>query len=105
MGYSRQQFVNALDELQVKGFIDIKHRGRGGRKPTEGTGDYTLYWIDDRWKQFDTEEQASIKPPRIPRRKDIRKNQGFALIWKDREKGGERLRRAISTRNEKQNSV
>ena len=84
MGYSRQQFRDAIDELQWKGFIDIKHQGKGGRKPAKGTGDMTTYWIDDRWKDYGTDE---FKPPRNPRKKDTRKGRGFGSIWQVRERG------------------
>jgi len=75
-GFSNDQFRNAIDELQGKGFIDIKHLGKGGRKPAEGTGDVSKYWIDDRWKKYGNED---FKPPRKPRKKDKRNGRGWAL--------------------------
>lgn len=77
-GFSRQQFRDAIDELQQKGLIDIAHTGKGGRKPAKGsTGDATRYWIDDRWINYGTE---NFKPARNPRNKDTRKNRGWSLI-------------------------
>ena len=78
-GISRFKFRNAIDELQQKGLIDITHRGQGGRKPQEGTGDVSLYWIDDRWKEWGTDEYRS---PRKPRKRDSRKDRGWALYHK-----------------------
>lgn len=75
-GFSRVQFRDGIDELQEKGFIDIKHQGKGGRKPQKGTGDVSLYWIDDRWQKWGTD---GFKPPRKPRKKDLRKGRGWAL--------------------------
>jgi len=74
-GYSRDQFRNGIDELQTNGFLDITHLGKGGRKPHRGTGDVTLYWIDDRWKDWGTE---NFRAPRKPRTKDTRKGRGWA---------------------------
>jgi hypothetical protein len=79
-GFSRVQFRDAIDELQNKGLIDITHHGRGGRRPQRGTGDVSTYWIDDRWKAWGTDE---YRPPRKPRKKDKRKDRGWALYhWK-----------------------
>ena len=78
-GFSRVQFRDAIDELQDKGLIDITHQGRGGRKPLRGTGDVSLYWIDDRWKKWGTNE---YRPPRKPRKRDSRKDRGWALYHK-----------------------
>lgn len=78
-GFSRVQFRNAIDELQQKGFIDIRHMGRGGRKPTNkvtAESDATKYWIDDRWQDYDTD---AFRPPRKPRKKDTRKDRGWSL--------------------------
>ena len=75
-GFTRDQFRNAIDELQQKGFIDITHQGKGGRKPAKGTGDVSKYWIDDRWKNYGSED---FKPPRNPRVKDKRKGRGWSL--------------------------
>ena len=72
MGLSRQSFVNAIDELQAKGFIDITHQGRGGRKPRAGEGDFSTYKLDDRFMDFDEEKNVSRLPPKNPRTKDNR---------------------------------
>ena len=77
-GFSRDQFRNAIDELQLKGLIDITHLGKGGRKPSSGTGDCTKYFIDIRWCDFDDESKRSMRPPRKPRKKDGRKGRGWA---------------------------
>jgi hypothetical protein len=79
-GYSKNQFRNAIDELQLKGLIDIKHQGRGGRKPLNGTSDMSLYWIDNRWEDYGTE---NFKPARNPRRKDTRHDRGWAKLMND----------------------
>jgi hypothetical protein len=81
-GFTRKQFRNAIDELQEKGLLDITHRGRGGRTPKEGEGDFTTYWLDDRWMEYETDD---FRPPRKPRTKDGRKDRGFALLMRDPE--------------------
>ncbi len=78
-GYSRDQFVKCIDELQAKGFIDITHQGKGGRKPQKGTGDVSTYWVDDRWKDWGADTMENFRPPRNPRMKDNRKNRGWSL--------------------------
>nr|BDD46984.1 hypothetical protein 2 [Desulfobacteraceae bacterium] len=75
-GYSRDQFRNGIDELQRKGFIDITHQGKGGRKPAKGTGDVSRYWIDDRWREYGTDD---FRLPRKPRQKDTRQGRGWKL--------------------------
>ena len=90
-GFSRSTHRNAIDELQIKGFIDIKHLGKGGRKPSKGTGDVTKFWIDDRWTDFNLESQKSNRPPRKPRGKEKRQNRGFQSIWKDKKKAAAML--------------
>jgi len=82
-GFSTKQFRNAIDELQAKGFIDITHQGHGGRKPKEGEGDFTTFWIDDRWTEYGTDD---FRPPRKPRGKEMRKDRGWALLMKDPKK-------------------
>ena len=82
-GFSKDQFRKAIDELQQKGFIDITHQGKGGRKPANGTGDVSLYWIDDRWKEYGTND---FRPPRNPRIKDTRKGRGWALYHSQKNK-------------------
>lgn len=101
-GISRKQFVKAIDELQGKGFIDIKHQGKGGRKPAKGTGDVSTYWIDDRWKDYGTDD---FRPPRNPRKKDRRKGRGFGLIWQNREKGEAMNKKAHETIKSKKLSI
>ena len=81
MGYSPDQFRNAIDGLQKKGFIDITHLGKGGRKPAKGQGDATKYLIDDRWREF--ENGRAVKPPKKPRKPDNRKGRGWGLYWQD----------------------
>ena len=76
-GFSSDQFRNAIDELQLKGLIDIKHQGKGGRKPANGQGDATQYWIDDRWIDYGTEY---FRPARNPRVKDTRRGRGWKMI-------------------------
>jgi hypothetical protein len=101
-GISRKTFVKAIDELQRKGFIDITHLGKGGRKPAKGTGDVTTYMIDDRWRDYGTLE---FRPPRKPRRKDKRKGRGFALIWKDEKKANEMVAKRNRTILEKRKQI
>jgi hypothetical protein len=83
-GFSRGQFRNAIDELQRKGFIDITHLGKGGRKPSNGTGDSTMYALDDRWREYDSTSGKAKIPPRMPRKKDTRMDRGFQKYWADR---------------------
>jgi len=82
-GFSSKQFRNAIDELQAKGLIDIYHQGHGGRKPKDGEGDFTTFWIDDRWTEYGTND---FRPPRKPRHKDGRQSRGWALLMKDAKK-------------------
>lgn len=77
-GFSRGQFRDGIDELQSKGFIDITHRGQGGRKPLKGMADSSRYWLDDRWKFYGTPD---FKPARMPRQKDTRQGRGWSLMW------------------------
>ena len=97
MGYSSKQFRNGLDELQSKGFLDITHIGKGGRKPLKGNADCSKYFIDERWRQFGTPE---FKPARKPRQKDTRKNRGWALLMGDPE-----TKKEILARRKKQKPV
>jgi hypothetical protein len=80
-GFSRAQFRNGIDELQAKGFLDITHMGVGGRKPKDGEGDSTKYFLDHRWRNFDIETQRAVKPPRNPRTPDRRSDRGFQQYW------------------------
>ncbi|PQP34449.1 hypothetical protein C6A37_07745 [Desulfobacteraceae bacterium SEEP-SAG9] len=75
-GFSRKKFRNAIDELQQKGLIDIKHLGKGGKKPANGMGDVSKYWIDDRWTDYGTDQ---FRPPRNPRTKVTRTDRGWAV--------------------------
>ncbi len=85
-GFSRQTFNRAIYELQFKGFIDITHRGKGGRPPAKGTGDMHKYRIDDRWRDYDSQAKESLRPPRKPKTKDKRQDRGFALLMNDPKK-------------------
>jgi hypothetical protein len=80
-GFSRRDFRNAIDELQIKGFIDITHLGKGGRKPETGDGDSTMYYLDTRWKEYDEVTQRAIRPPRNQRKRDTRQGMGWVLYW------------------------
>ncbi len=75
----RKTFRNAIDELQLKGFIDLTHQGKGGRPPINGGGDMSTYWIDDRWEEYGTDD---FRPPRNPRVKDTRQDRGWYLYNK-----------------------
>ena len=81
LGYSRTQFRNAIDGMQLKGFLDITHQGQGGRKPAKGQGDATKYLIDDRWREF--KNGRAVKPPRNPRKPDKRQGRGWGLHWEE----------------------
>ncbi|MBW2643495.1 MAG: hypothetical protein JRC89_09025 [Deltaproteobacteria bacterium] len=89
-GYSSNQFRNGIDELQAKGLLDIAHQGKGGRKPLKGMADVSLYWIDDRWKEYGTDE---FRPARNPRKKDTRKYRGWALLMNDPKRKKEIIRK------------
>jgi hypothetical protein len=92
-GFSSDQFRNAIDELQTKGLIDIKHLGKGGRKPVKGSGDVSKYWMDDRWQDYGTD---AFRPPRKPRKKDTRRDRGWTMINKNPE-----LKKAIIEKRNK----
>jgi len=79
-GFSRVKFRNAIDELQQKGFIDITHQGKGGRKPVEGTGDVSQYAIDNRWKKYGTDDFR----PRKLRIKDNRTDRGWSVYHRNK---------------------
>jgi len=72
-GISKDQFRNAIDELQAKGFIDIKEYGSGGHDRKQ-----TKYIIDDRWRKFGTPQFST---PRNPRKKNNKDGQGWAAYW------------------------
>jgi len=79
-GYSPNQFRNGLDGLQARGFLDITHQGKGGRKPLKGDADCTTFWIDDRWEKYGTPE---FQPARKPRKKDTRSGRGWGVLMSD----------------------
>ena len=93
-GYSRDQFRNGIDELQRKGILDITHQGKGGRKPLKGMADVSKYWIDDRWKEYGTDD---FKPARNLRKKDTRQGRGWALIMNDPKRKKEIIRKRNET--------
>ena len=97
-GFSANQFRNAIDELQLKGLLDIMHQGRGGRKPANGTGDMSKYWIDDRWEDYGTDD---FKPPRNPREKDMRRGRGWTMINENPQLKKEVIRKRNKTIREK----
>ena len=78
-GFSKDQFRNALDQLQDRGLIDISHQGQGGPKVEGFRGDSTRYMLDNRWKDYGTNK---FRPARKPRKKDNRKGRGWALYHK-----------------------
>jgi len=69
-GISKDQFRNAIDELQGKGFLDIQEYGSGGHDRKQ-----TKYIIDERWRKFGTHQ---FSPPRNPRKKNNKDGQGWA---------------------------
>lgn len=71
-GLRRDSFRNAIDELVIKGFIDIAHQGSGGNKR-----DVSLYSISDRWMQYGTPE--FIEHERV---RDTRRDRGWMAIQK-----------------------
>ncbi len=78
-GFSRDQFRSAIDQLQSKGLLDIRHQGQGGPKIEGFRGDSTRYMLDNRWKDYGTDE---FRPARKPRKKDHRKGRGWMLYHK-----------------------
>ena len=86
-GFTRATFRDAIDELQIKGFIDIKHMGKGGRKPAKGTGDRTKFWIDDRWTEFDPKtKKISCATPETPKKRNA-PEQGLSIYLVRPQKG------------------
>ena len=57
-GIPRSSFQRAIDELIAKGFISIAQSGAGVVKAA------TLYWIDDRWKDYGTSRFTHRRRPR-----------------------------------------
>lgn len=93
---SRKLFRDAIDELQLKGFIDITHQGKGGRPSKNGDGDMSTYWIDNRWEEYGTDD---LKQPRNPRIKDTRQDRGWTLYNKtQREKGRSEVKNQVCKR-------
>lgn len=78
-GIGRREFRNAIDELMDKGFLDITHHGSGGR-----SGDMTKYFLDDRWKAYDT---PIFQPPKNPRPKDTRGGRGWKAFHEKQKAG------------------
>jgi hypothetical protein len=66
-GIPRTSFMRALDELIVKGFIDVAWSGSGGKK-----GDVSKYAMSKRWRYYDTQH---FEPAARP--KDTRTGRGF----------------------------
>ena len=56
LGITDGTFRNAIDELRIKGFIDIAEYGGGLNKSKN------LYEISDRWKLYGTPEYKPPKP-------------------------------------------
>jgi hypothetical protein len=79
-GISRRNFRNSIDKLIERGFLDITHQGKGGRKPKGSNGDVTKYKIDDRWKEYG---KPGFKPAKKPRKKDTRSGRGWDAIMHD----------------------
>lgn len=83
----RREFRNAIDELITKGFLDINHKGKGGRKKIDKngrvTGDMTTYIISDRWKDYG---KPNFKPPKVERKKDNRGGRGWAVYHERKRK-------------------
>ena len=94
-GFSQSQFRDGIDELQKRGFLDITHLGKGGRKPLKGNADCSKYWLDDRWKKYGADD---FKPARKPRRKDKRQGRGWALLMNDPKRKKEILKRRKNCR-------
>ncbi len=77
-GIGRREFRNAIDELMEKGFLDIAHLGSGGR-----AGDMTMYFIDNRWKNYGT---SSFRPAKNLRKKDTRQGRGWTAFHAKKKK-------------------
>ncbi|MBC8180029.1 hypothetical protein H8E88_02790 [candidate division KSB1 bacterium] len=78
-GLTETQFKDWIDELIEHGFLGISHQGQGGRKPQNGKGDISKYFLSNRWENFGEDD---FKPEKR-RKKDKRGGRGFALIWND----------------------
>lgn len=95
-GISRKQFRDAIDELIAKGFLDITHQGRGGRRKKGSKGDMTTFHLDDRWNKYGSKQ---FLPAKNPRKKDTRKGRGWSVVMNDPVRKAEILKK----RNRKQN--
>ena len=88
-GVQRREFRNAIDELIAKGFLDINHHGKGGRKKIDQNGrvvgDMTTFIIADRWKNYG---KQSFKPPKVERKKDTRKGRGWSVYNENQKNHG-----------------
>ena len=88
-GIGRREFRDALDELIAKGFLDISHLGKGGRKRLDNNGrvigDMTTYIISERWKDYG---KQTFKPPKIERKKDTRTGRGWSVYNEKQKKHG-----------------
>lgn len=71
-GIPRSTFMNCLNFLIERGFIDVAHSGSGGKK-----GDKSLYAISNRWWDWGKDDFKKASRP-----KDKRQGRGFALYWK-----------------------
>jgi len=71
-GIPRSTFMDCIDQLIAKGFLDIAHSGSGGVK-----GDKSLYFIGERWKSYGMVGFTVVSRP-----KDTRGGRGFAVYWK-----------------------
>jgi len=100
--YNGTQFRDWIDELIDHGLIGISHHGKGGRKPENGSGDVSLYFISKDWCRFG---EDGFKPQK--RKKDTRQGRGFALVWSDPKKKAAMQKKRAETirrkRAEKQN--
>jgi len=76
-GISKAQFRDAIDQLMERGFLDITHRGSGGRK-----GDKNLYSLESRWKDFGTPNFQPVKP----RVRDTRGGRGWSAFHKKKKR-------------------
>lgn len=78
-GISATQFRDWIDQLIKHGFLGIAHQGKGGRKPQNGKGDFSKYFISEHWKNFSDNDFK----PKSHRKKDKRQGRGFSQIWND----------------------
>lgn len=74
LNISNQTFRRSVDKLIKVGFIDIARQGQGGiYEDGKITGEATLYFISDRWMNYQTPNFVKKK-----RLKDNRKGRGWA---------------------------